>query len=236
MATASSRRAFTSIRTILALTAAALLMSLVATEFASAASVSRQGGLIWFEAASGEKNNVRINGGENWGGSPSPNVITISDRVPITPFTGCARSYRNVPTEVTCGYGATDLLIGVFLLDGDDTVFSVQDMFAKLYFYGGAGNDLLQVSESQQSSSYLDGEAGNDNLWAGNAKYGDTLYGGDGNDTIHANNGFKDKIACDRPSAPVSGSDAVYADYSSIEGPASALYGCNSIYRRAPEW
>lgn len=235
MFTASLRRGIPSIRIILAVAVATLFVSLAVTEMASAASVSRQGNVILYVAANGEKNNVRITGGENWSGQPSPYVVRFYDIVPITPGVGCSRA-NNSPTEATCGLATTDLLIGAFLGDRDDTIFSPADMLAKLFYAGGTGNDLLQVSASQQSSSYLDGEAGNDTLWAGDAKAGDTLNGGDGSDIIHANNGYKDKIACDRPNAPISGTDRLYADYSSIEGPASGLYGCNYIYRRSAEW
>lgn len=219
-----------------AVVAATILAVMAFADSASAATVTRSGNLIWFTAGTGETNKLRITGGDNWNGEPSPHLITISDVVTITPGTGCRRSYRNVPTEVTCGLGHKDLLAGFFLFDGNDFIFSPGNMLAKLYFYGGAGNDDLEASDTQEFSSYLDGEAGNDRLFAGNSKYGDTLYGGDGNDLIRANNGFKDKIACDKPSSPVSGTDIVYADYSSIDGPNSALYGCNTIYRRAAEW
>ena len=106
---------------------------------------------------------------------------------------------------------------------------------------GGAGNDTIYANVGQDVSA---GGEGNDNLWAlaradvtpgpGGAvdQVGDTLDGGNGNDTFHTRDGEVDRITCG------AGNDTALLDQVDVitDATAAAPNGsCERVVRKAPK-
>ncbi|MEO2048251.1 MAG: hypothetical protein ABGX16_16990 [Pirellulales bacterium] len=74
--------------------------------------------------------------------------------------------------------------IKVYGLGGNDVITVDSDISARLYGYGGSGNDTITGGGG---NDIINGESGNDILFGGNGH--DTLYGGYGQDNLYGQNG-----------------------------------------------
>jgi Ca2+-binding RTX toxin-like protein len=103
--------------------------------------------------------------------------------------------------------------------------------------WGGAGDDTIYAGQGQDQSW---GEDGNDTLWALARKdvtgpddtQGDTLHGGNGNDTFRTRDGEQDNIDC----GP--GVDTAYLDFKDViidATPQNPNGSCEVVQRAAPK-
>ena len=139
----------------------------------------------------------------------------------ITGGNGRDRLHGGPGDDVTDGGGGNDLMSGG---TGNDQQ------------HGGAGDDLIFANVGNDESW---GDDGNDQLWAlargdvngPNDTSGDTLHGGNGNDTFHTRDGERDNIDCG------SGFDRVLADFKDVivdATPDNPNGSCEQVIRRAP--
>jgi Ca2+-binding RTX toxin-like protein len=134
---------------------------------ASAATVSKSGTTITYQASAGETNNTVLTrpATDTWRFTETPG--------PLTAGTGCTQTSANV---VTCTQSGPTLVVN--LLDQNDT-FSASGVNlgsgAAATLNGGDGNDNLTAPNTV---STLNGDNGND-----------TLTGGDKNDVLNGGNG-----------------------------------------------
>ncbi|HXD59236.1 MAG TPA: calcium-binding protein, partial [Thermoleophilaceae bacterium] len=140
----------------------------------------------------------------------------------ITGGAGPDRLHGGDGNDVSNGGNGNDLMSGG---KGDDQQ------------HGGMGNDRIFANLGVDESW---GDDGNDDLWAmargdvqgPNDTTGDTLHGGNGNDTFHVRDGEADNIDCG------DGNDRVIADFADVimdATPTNPNGSCEQVIRKAPK-
>ena len=157
-----------------ALGVALLALVLAHPNHAFAGTATVTGSVLGYTALPGESNDVSI---EHWNaGQPNDFWVLNDYGAPVVPGPGCQPfAFGLSGHSVDCGQPSS---VNAALADLDDR-FYVQDLPAVVL--GGVGDDTLHGSPLADS---LDGEAGNDSLYAGRG--GDHVTGGPGDDTIDA--------------------------------------------------
>ncbi|HEX9236480.1 MAG TPA: hypothetical protein VF972_09395, partial [Actinomycetota bacterium] len=187
---------------------------------ASTAQIS--GSTLVFTAASGEANNMEVEGGNGF-------PFRVEDLgAPLTPGPGCS---ADGPHHVLCpSTGVTSISVDT----GDRNDIIINNTTLPSTLKGGCGSDVIEGGSandtligdpsgcSQPGNDSLDGRDGNDSLFGGpgndplkgsagddrlvGGPGGDSLDGGDGNDTLNSRDGVADTDTCG------AGLDTVRAD------------------------
>ncbi|MEU5700955.1 calcium-binding protein [Streptomyces aurantiacus] len=209
----------------LALGGAVLLAPTAQADTASAAAagtatVVREDGSIWYKAAAGQTNDLKVSS-ESIDVNPDEfgddYLITFRDRVDITIGSDvCTYPSATDHTVVQCvepaPLGSDDSnQYDVDLGDGADSA-TVGAGSAQGTIRGGAGNDVLKGRHANQ----LNGDAGNDRIEGIDGSWIRGAFGGAGNDTILA--------SCDYSCNGGAGNDTLTA-VSDGEGGYTSAYG-----------
>ena len=152
------------------------------------------------KSASGERNNLEINGNDGndvinsgqgndtvTGGDGHDSIAGGLDADILSGNGGNDWIWGGSESDTLSGGGGNDRLFGGAgddLLDGDGSNDTLDGNLGDDLLYGSGGNDSLFGSGGRDT---LYGESGNDNLQGGHWK--DVLYGGDGEDTVQGQNG-----------------------------------------------
>ncbi|WP_339129926.1 calcium-binding protein [Streptomyces sp. f51] len=190
----SSRRT-TALPRVLALVAAtaavsaAVVAPTAAAATAGSATAHSTGQKLYYTAAAGQTNHLKI----SWAlGATDPDsqladyIYTFDDTVRISLGAGCVRPASGDTTQAVCtvtepNTSASDLdTLIVNLGDGNDTATVDPDNAGYSRIYGGRGNDTL----TGHGRDVLYGQDGNDHLSGGGGVYGEGAFGGAGDDTL----------------------------------------------------
>jgi Ca2+-binding RTX toxin-like protein len=177
-------RAFRYARRGVLLTTIAVLAAFAGT--ATAATVSRTGTTITYQASAGETNHTVVT-------RPTSNTYVFTETGPLTAGTNCTQTSTNV---VTCTQSSAVIVAN--LLDQADT-FSASGVSqpSAVTINGGDGNDALTAPNvattlnGDNGNDTLNGGTAADTLNGGNGDAGmDRMTGGDGNDTFDGGPGI----------------------------------------------
>ncbi|AYN40369.1 calcium-binding protein [Streptomyces dangxiongensis] len=153
------------------------------------AEVNRYGWQLAYTAAPGQTNRAAVTASRTGGGAGITYVI--DDVVPIGAGDGCAHPDAADHTKVSCTVTAEEsqdpyAALTMDLGDRDDTV-AYANHTGQVYCFAeislGAGDDRLTDS-GRLDGNDVSGGAGDDTLTVGEAGL---AFGGDGDDTVHAN-------------------------------------------------
>ncbi|MFF7970609.1 calcium-binding protein [Streptomyces sp. NPDC007905] len=156
------------------------------------AAVNQYGWQLAYRAAAGQTNKATVTASPTGGGAGI--AYLIDDVVPISAGHGCAHPDSADATKVSCTVTTEDsqdpyAALTMDLGDGNDTV-AYDNATDQVYYFArislGTGNDRLTDTGSLDGSD-VSGGAGNDTLTVGETGL---AFGGDGNDTIHADGGL----------------------------------------------
>lgn len=150
---------------------------------------ARVGHLV-YQAAAGERNDVRIRAKAH---GSDPNILLtlrIVDSVPIVPGQGCTRPDPGRPTVARCEYRQGSLSRPIFRLgDRSDSATFSTNTYLGSYLMGGPGNDRLaggrgnEVFAGGAGDDVMSGAGGSDVFDEDNAANGsDEMHGGRGSD------------------------------------------------------
>jgi len=186
-------------RTALALTT--IGMMLIGAAGAQASTLTSVGGIIFYDAAQGEKNDVQVTVGTLLGGTVPVYSFQDADANPITVGGG--------PCELINGVGmcrqefVSSLVINV--RDRDDTAQVAENVPVGALMIGGRGIDVLTGGSG---NDILKGNDGRDSL---RGRGGADVYkGGRGRDTLQTLDGIRDTfISCGDGSGDVLRKDAI---------------------------
>jgi Ca2+-binding RTX toxin-like protein len=151
--------------------------------FAASVGVNTPGGRFVYQAAAGERNDVRI-GADGRG-------VRIVDSVPIVPGEGCLRPNPRRPNVVRCAFREGRVIPRpLFRLgDRDDRASFSTHTYLGSYLTGGSGNDELtggrgnDVLAGGSGADVMSGAGGSDVFDEdGAANGGDDMRGGEGSD------------------------------------------------------
>jgi Ca2+-binding RTX toxin-like protein len=155
----------------------AIVGTLALAGTASASTLAVNGGILRFDAAKGEANDVDLRDG---GGQTT---VTDSGSI-IHAGTGCTQV---TPHEASCplppGFGGQD--VAMTLGDRNDVARAFKVSFGRVAIDGGAGNDT--IGDSPQSGADVDGGLGDDTITV-HPNFGGSVdvHGGLGRDSITA--------------------------------------------------
>ena len=155
----------------------AIVGTLALAASASASTLAVNGGVLRFDAAKGETNNVDLRDG---GGQTT---VTDSGSI-IHAGSGCTQV---TPHEASCplppGFAGQD--VAMTLADRNDVARAFKVSFGRVAIDGGAGNDT--ISDSPQSGADVDGGLGDDTITV-HPNFGGSVdvHGGLGRDSITA--------------------------------------------------
>jgi Ca2+-binding RTX toxin-like protein len=165
------------VRPIGSISVLAIVGTLALTGTASASTLAVNGGILRFDAAKGEANNVDLRDG---GGQTT---VTDSGSI-IHAGNGCTQV---TPHQASCplpgGFGDQDVVMT--LADRNDAARAFKVSFGHIAIDGGAGNDT--ISDSPQSGADVDGGLGDDTITV-HPNFGGSVdvHGGLGRDSITA--------------------------------------------------
>jgi Ca2+-binding RTX toxin-like protein len=165
------------VRPIGSISVLAIVGTLALTGTASASTLAVNGGILRFDAAKGEANDVDLRDG---GGQTT---VTDSGSI-IHAGTGCTQV---TPHEASCplppGFGGQD--VAMTLGDRNDVARAFKVSFGRVAIDGGAGNDT--IGDSPQSGADVDGGLGDDTITV-HPNFGGSVdvHGGLGRDSIIA--------------------------------------------------
>jgi Ca2+-binding RTX toxin-like protein len=149
---------------------------------AATVGIDARAGHLVYQAAPGERNDVRINGGARG--------VRIVDSVPIVPGQGCTRPHPRRHNVVRCAYRRGTLSRPIFRLGdrSDSASFSTKGYLGS-YLTGGPGNDELtggrgnDVFAGGTGDDVMSGAGGSDVFDEDEAANGsDEMLGGEGSD------------------------------------------------------
>lgn len=164
-------------RSIGSISVLAIVGALALAASASASTLAVSGGVLRFDAARGEANNVDLRDG---GGQTT---VTDSGSV-IHAGAGCTQV---TPHEASCplppGFAGQD--VAMTLADRNDVAHAFKVSFGHIAIDGGAGNDT--ISDAPQSGADVDGGLGDDTITV-HPNFGGSVdvHGGLGRDSITA--------------------------------------------------
>jgi Ca2+-binding RTX toxin-like protein len=152
--------------------------------------VDARAGHLVYQAAAGERNDVRIRAKAH---GSDPNILLtlrIIDSVPIVPGQGCIRPAAGNPNIVRCEYRQGRLSRPIFHLgDRSDSATFSTNTYLGSYLMGGPGNDKLaggrgnEVFAGGAGDDVMSGAGGSDVFDEDNAANGsDEMHGGRGSD------------------------------------------------------
>jgi Ca2+-binding RTX toxin-like protein len=149
---------------------------------AATVGVNTRVGHLVYQAAAGERNDVRINA--------DARGVRIVDSVPIVPGQGCTRPNPRRPNVVRCTYRERSLSRPIFRLgDRSDRATFSTNTYIGSYLMGGPGNDELaggrgnEVFAGGAGDDFMSGVGGSDVFDEDNAANGaDEMLGGEGSD------------------------------------------------------
>ena len=226
---------------VLAVTAGAVLPASAASAASTSASAYVvNSDVLHYTAAAGQTNKLKVT--EALSADHKYLVYDITDDVSITAGADCSYPDASVSTEVVCQVEQVDTedpyTVGYFSLgDGNDT-FGLVDSTSQGYYTNnveaGTGNDTVaDQATGVYSGDTVYGNSGNDKLTVSS---GAVAYGGDGADTLYADDENDKAMGADLHGGPGSDvlhggtlDDSLYGDAGSdtLYGGASAdsLYG-----------
>jgi Ca2+-binding RTX toxin-like protein len=165
------------VRSIGSISVLAIVGALALAASASASTLAVSGGVLRFDAARGEANNVDLRDG---GGQTT---VTDSGSI-IHAGAGCTQV---TPHEASCplppGFAGQD--VAMTLADRNDVAHAFKVSFGHIAIDGGAGNDT--ISDAPQSGADVDGGLGDDTITV-HPNFGGSVdvHGGLGRDSITA--------------------------------------------------
>ena len=159
---------------------AVLAVALAAPATAAAGTVSRNGDVLLYMAAPGERNGVTVE-------AASPTMVLITDGgagVDIDPTSNCAAIDLSTPRAgAQCPVDA-NTMVATQLDDGSDSYVGEEGLTLPEVVGGGAGNDTIETADGADG---IDGGAGDDRLSGGPGN--DFILGGAGTDVLRGDAG-----------------------------------------------